>query len=267
MASRKASFGEQRLVPGVSGVAERMVYRAMGVADPAHWLHFRYLKAMLDTLPFEPKRVLDAGCERADYTYYLARRYPDAKVLGVDIDKQFIERDLKVSPKMNLPNLRFELADLAERKFEEKFDLIVSIDVLEHIPDQAAALRNLRSALAPGGRAFFHIPTVREKPVPFSKHLHAFHEWSEKEHVARDLTAAEFEEAVRNAGFTVLEARRTFGRMTGELATSLFALPFRDNFRNRVLQAMLAMPCRVLAMSDRLPIDQPRYAVAITATA
>jgi SAM-dependent methyltransferase len=265
MASRKASFGEQRLVPGVSGAAERMVYRAMGVADPAHWLHFRYLKGMLDTLPFQPKRILDAGCERADFTYYLARRYPDARVLGVDIDRQFIERYLKVSPKMNLPNLEFELADLAAKKFADKFDLIVSIDVLEHIPDQAAALRNLREALAPGGRAFFHIPTVRERPVPFSSHLHAFHEWSEKEHVARDLTAAEFEEAVRNAGFTVLEARRTFGWWTGEMATSLFALPFRDSLRNRMFQAALALPCRLLAMADRLALEQPRFAVAITA--
>lgn len=257
-------FGEQRLVPGVAGFAERALFRAIGVADPAHYLHFRELRRMLDRLPFTPASILDAGCERADFTYYLARRYPAAQVLGIDIDKAFIDRDLSVLPKMRLPNLEFRLGDLAQMTFADRFDLVVSIDVLEHIPAQRAALENLRNALRPGGRAFFHIPTMREHPVPLSRHLRDFHAWAEGEHIARELTADEFTASVRDAGFRVLESRRTFGYWAGELATSLFALPFRNTLKNRIMQGLLAVPCRLLTLADSLPIPQHRYAVALT---
>lgn len=260
-----AVFGEQRKVANVTGAAERLLFSAIGVADPAHYLHYRLLKRTLDALPFTPTAILDAGCERADYTYYLGRRYSEARVLGLDIDPQFIQRDLAVHPRMNLPNVRFELGDLANVTFSDSFDLIVSIDVLEHIPAQQAALANLYGALRTGGRAFFHIPTVREEPVPFSRHLAAFHEWAEHEHTARELTADEFIDAVRGVGFRLVEAKRTFGYWSGELATSLFALPYRNSLRNRIIQALLAVPCRALVLADGLPIPQRRYAVAVTA--
>ena len=261
------SFGEQRGVRGVVGFPERMLYRAMGVADPAHYLHYRWLRRMLDGLPFLPTSILDAGCERADFTYYLGRRFPGADVLGVDIDRKFIERDRDVHPRMHLPNVRFELGDLANITFQERFDLVVSIDVLEHIPAQRTAIENLRDAMQVGGQAFFHIPTARERPVPFSDHLKAFHEWALHEHTAQDLTADEFVDAVRSVGFRILEVRRTFGYWSGELATSLFALPYRDTTRNRILQGLLAVPCRLLALTDSLPLPQARYAVAVTAEA
>lgn len=260
-----AAFGEQRAVPGVVGRPERLLYNAIGIADPAHFLHYRLLRRMLDRLPFTPTSILDAGCERADFTYYLARRYPAARVLGLDIDPGFIERDLAVHPRMGLPNIEFRLGDLSTVTFAESFDLVVSIDVLEHIPAQQTAIENLRDAMRPGGRAFFHIPTVREVPVPFSSHLEDFHEWAEHEHVAKDLTADEFVDAVRATGLKIVEVRRTFGYWSGELATSLFALPYRNTLRNRIIQGLLALPCRLLALADSFPIAQRRYAVAVTA--
>jgi SAM-dependent methyltransferase len=258
-------FGEQRRLRDVAGAPERWLFRALGVADPAHYLHFLAFRRMLDALPFTPTSILDAGCERADFTFYLARRYRDARVLGVDIDPRSIERDERVAPLLRLPNVRFALGDLAAMTFHDRFDLVVSIDTLEHIPAQSTAIRNLRDAMLPGGRAYFHIPTVRERPVPLSRFLTAFHEWAEHEHTARDLTAEEFVDAVRNAGLRVVDVRRTFGYWTGELATSLFALPYRNSLRNRVLQALLAAPCRLLARADSLPLPGPRYAVAVTA--
>jgi 2-polyprenyl-3-methyl-5-hydroxy-6-metoxy-1,4-benzoquinol methylase len=94
--------------------------------------------------------------------------------------------------------------------------------VLEHIPKQLDALSNLRSALRPGGIAFFHIPTVRERPVPFSRWLTGFHAWAEKEHAAEERSAEEFIEIVRSSGLEVVKSCRTFGYFTGELATRAF---------------------------------------------
>lgn len=246
--------------------AARLLYSTLGVADPAHWLHARYLR---DTLrrygPLRPTRILDAGCGRGDYSFYLAQRFPAAEVMGIDVDSALIRRNRETSELLGTTNARFEEGDLARLGDDATFDLIVSVDVLEHIEAQESALANLSRALRPGGLAFYHIPTVRPKPVLFSRRLNAFHEWAEVEHVAEDLTAEQFATRVRASGLDVLEQRRTFGRYTGELATSLFALFFADSTRNRIAQALVSPLCRMLAMADPLRLDHTRYATAITA--
>ena len=256
------AFGEQRLVRSDVGRAHRAAFQVLGVAEPAHYLHHRYLRQALTRLEVSPSTVLDAGCGSGDHTFYLARRFPEAKVLGIDIDEALIARNREVARRLRLPNAVFEVASVTE-PMTEPFDLIVSIDVLEHLAEQQRALRSLHSALAPAGLAFFHIPTARPRPVPFSRYLADFHAWAEEEHVAEDVTAAQFVNLVRRAGFDVLESWPTFGYWTGEMATSLFALPFQNTWRNRVTQLALAPMCRLLVMLDRVGPQRTRYAVAV----
>ena len=262
---KSARFGEQRLVRQDVGVAERLLYRIMGIADPAHYLHSRYFRRALDTFVPRPTRILDAGCGAGDYSFYLARRFPDAQILGVDMDPKRVERNRITARRLEISNAQFEVADLAVADFPNPFDLILAIDVLEHIESQDEALSRLHSALRPGGIDFFHMPTVRFTPVPLSRFLSGFHQWAETEHVAPPRTAEEVVESMGATGFEVLSHRRTFGRFTGELATSLFALPYTNSSGNRIVQGLLAPVCRILALGDTAAIDKQRYAVAVTA--
>ncbi len=262
---KSARFGEQRLVRQNVGLAERLIYRIMGVADPAHYLHSRYFRRALDAFVPRPTRILDAGCGAGDYSFYLARRFPDAQVLGVDVDSKRVERNRINARRLEISNAQFEVADLAIADFPNPFDLIVAIDVLEHIESQDQALSRLHSALRPGGIAFVHMPTVRFTPVPLSRFLSGFHRWAETEHVAPPRTAEEVVESLSAAGFEVLSHRRTFGRFTGELATSLFAIPHANTYSNRIWQALLAPVCRILAIGDSVNVHGLRYAVAVTA--
>ena len=257
-------FGMQRLVAAHAGAMERMLFRFMGVADPAHYLHHRYLEQALASIPsLQPQRILDAGCGRGDYAIYLAQRYPDARVLAIDVDEKRIARNVDTARRLGLGNLDFQVADVCELSLVDEFDLIVSIDVLEHIVNQNGALTALGRALRPRGVAYYHIPTVREKPVPFSGRLADFHAWAEEEHVAEDHTHTSFVTTVRRSGLQVVRAQRTFGYFTGELATSIFALPYRNTPLNRILQGLLAPACRALTWADRWGIDKTRYAVGV----
>jgi SAM-dependent methyltransferase len=254
-------FGEQRLYR--PGAVQRLLFRAMGVADPGHYLHHRYVRWGLSFLPAAPARILDAGCGAGDHSFYLARRFPAAQVLGVDVDAARVARCSDAARRMGVANARFEVGDLTQLGHREAFDLVVSVDVLEHIVEQERAVGALRDALTPGGRFFFHIPTKRPKPVPFDRYLGAFHAWAAGEHVAEDRTAEEFVAVVRAAGLTVEEHRRTFGYYTGELATSLFNLPRAKSGLNQALQALLAPLCRALVLADTLEPQATRYAVAV----
>jgi ubiquinone/menaquinone biosynthesis C-methylase UbiE len=263
---RMPRFGEQRLaLPNIS-TAERLLFKAMGVADPAHYLHGRYFRrALAQWKDLHPRAILDAGCGRGDYSFYLARRFPDAQVYGVDVDQARIERNRQMAKQLGLDNVSFLVADIVTVRFPTAFDLIVSIDVLEHIPQQEQALRNLASQLMPEGRAFYHIPTVRERPVPFSGALAGFHDWAEEEHLAEERSAAAFLDVLRRTGYLVTRSQRTFGYYTGELATSLFNIPYEKTLTNKLLQAMLSPVCRVLALADGLGLEKTRYALAAEA--
>lgn len=259
-------FGEQRLaLPNIS-TAERLLFKAMGVADPAHYLHGRYFRGALAQWPdLHPRAILDAGCGRGDYSFYLARRFLDAQVYGVDVDKARIERNRQMAKQLGLDNVSFQVADIVTVRFPTAFDLIVSVDVLEHIPQQEQALRNLANQLSPEGRVFYHIPTVRERPVPFSGALAGFHDWAEEEHLAEERSAAAFLNVLRRTGYLVTRSQRTFGYYTGELATSLFNMPYEKTLTNKLLQALLSPVCRVLALADGLGLEKTRYALAAEA--
>src|SRR5262249_34113808 len=49
------------------------------------------------------------------------------------------------------------------------FDLVLTSETLEHVPDLDAALRELRRVLAPGGRHVFTIPLLPQTPKTFPR--------------------------------------------------------------------------------------------------
>lgn len=266
MTASPPRFGEQRLVRGDISAAHRLAYRTIGVGDPALFLRHRYLKRLLRRcLAAQPQAILDAGCGDGDHTIWLARRFPDARVVGVDIDRQIIERNRTVARRLELRNLAFEVGNLTTFEANDAYDLIISIDVLEHIPDQPGVLQRLCQALRRNGLAVFHLPTTRPRPVPLHRFLGAFLAWAEREHLAEEATAEEFLKRMERAGFRIVHHERTFGYATGELANSLFVLPFHNTPANRLLQLALAPVCRLLAMMDTMNLEKTRYALAVAA--
>lgn len=61
---------------------------------------------------------------------------------------------------------RFVNVDLGAQPFAAgTFDLVVTLDVLEHVPDPLAALREIGRTLAPGGRHVFTVPRRPDQPT------------------------------------------------------------------------------------------------------
>src|SRR4051812_836237 len=115
-------FGEQRLVREDVGLAHRSAFRVLGVAEPAHYLHHRYLRRALHRIDVPATTILDAGCGAGDHTFYLARRFPQAQVLGIDIDAALIARNRNVARALRLPNVSFEVSSVTE-PLRGSFDL------------------------------------------------------------------------------------------------------------------------------------------------
>ncbi len=91
------------------------------------------------------RRVLDAACGEGYGTAILAAAGARGAV-GVDIDQPTVDHAREKY------GLEFERADVAELPFEDdSFDLVVSFETLEHVPDAARAIAEFRRVLADGG--------------------------------------------------------------------------------------------------------------------
>jgi trans-aconitate 2-methyltransferase len=111
----------------------------------------------------QPRSVVDVGCGPGELTASLARRWPQADVLGIDSSPQMIEAAQRVLAEEDAgpggpPRLRFELMDLLEWSPPEPVDVIVSNAVLQWLPDRDSLMLRFAGHLAEGGWLAVQMP-------------------------------------------------------------------------------------------------------------
>lgn len=154
-----ATFSRPLLLDPALSAAERAYVRVWGAPVLGLRMRARYLLPVIDGLaPEGVRRVADAGSGRGLFTFHLARRFPAAEVVGLDIDVGQVERNNAVSRRLGVSNCRFELADVTRIACDGRWDLILSTDNLEHLEDDVGQARRFHGALAPGGRLVVHVP-------------------------------------------------------------------------------------------------------------
>lgn len=109
------------------------------------------IKSMLNKHLIAPSSVCEIGCGSGEILNILARdSSPKVKYYGYEISPQAFD----ICRGKEKSNLKFFLKDLFEEK-ERFFDLVLAIDVLEHVEDYYGFLRMLQGK---GTYKLFHIP-------------------------------------------------------------------------------------------------------------
>ncbi len=113
-----------------------------------------------EIVKLNPKRVLDVGCGDARLLHTLKNYLPHQNLHGVDLS----ERGIAFAKAFN-PTLDIKLADITKTVYDEKFDCIVLMEVLEHIPDDFVApfLQGIANNLSDDGVLFLSVPHINLK--------------------------------------------------------------------------------------------------------
>ena len=100
------------------------------------------------------QRILDMGCGFGKSTTPLARAFPNAAVVGVDVSAPCLRLAAADAVRAGLDNIEWRQADLRHTALESaSFDLVTSTMVLHELPPEevSASLRETHRLLAPGG--------------------------------------------------------------------------------------------------------------------
>lgn len=140
-------------------------YQRRLYSNPSDWIHQRLKDISLNCLKkslkdFEKASALEVGCAEGFYLREIALLIKTG--IGLDIAGNKIKRAKKLSSKFK--NLQFIEADFLDYKGKSKsFNLIFSIETLEHIPHVRECLKKIHKLLKKGGVFICSVPTTKER--------------------------------------------------------------------------------------------------------
>lgn len=109
-----------------------------------------------------PEKIIDIGCGTGNSTAVLARRFPQADILGVDCSEEMIAAAKKAHPA-----LAFALLDAQSElsRLRTEYNVVFSNACIQWIPDHTNLLPKMFSLLRPGGVMALQVPANGSAPL------------------------------------------------------------------------------------------------------
>jgi len=151
--------------------------------------------------------IYDAGSGFGQYTYFMATKLKPCNILSVDVKEDWINDCRDFFSQKKISNVTFAIEDLTSINHQNKFDLIVCIDVMEHIQDDVTVFRNFFNSLKNGGYLLINSPSVFG-----GSDVHDGEEESFIGEHARDgYSREDLESKLHPLGFSTYKSRYTYG--------------------------------------------------------
>jgi len=113
--------------------------------------------------------LLDIGCNIGNMEFFIREQGISTDILqltGIDI----AEKSIEVAKNRNIPGANFQVCSALSIDFPDNiFDVITCMEVIEHIPDQSGAMREIARLLKPGGMLLLSTPNAECKTWLFDE--------------------------------------------------------------------------------------------------
>jgi 2-polyprenyl-3-methyl-5-hydroxy-6-metoxy-1,4-benzoquinol methylase len=166
------SFNREVHISSLSKTGERLVPEDINSRDDQlqflrHLAAYEFVKGQLSS----QQTVLEVGCGEGYGSNYLSKSCKE--IIGIDVEISAIEHAKK---KYTTANCSFKEYNGSNIPYSENhFDFIVSFQVIEHVDNDAAFVKELGRVLKPGGTAFITTPNKTYRLKPGQKPWNRYH--------------------------------------------------------------------------------------------
>jgi 2-polyprenyl-3-methyl-5-hydroxy-6-metoxy-1,4-benzoquinol methylase len=231
--------------------------RFYGTHELHDHIRWRAIKPLISSAcPTGKEVVFDVGCGDGLISFEVAARLNTGRVIGIDVDPERIRAAKQISEKSKAKNVDFRLAGASGIvDIPDDFcDVVLLIDVIEHIVDDRSVLDQVGRIVKPGGAVIISVPTPNY-PKVFGRKLH-----NEIGHVRDGYSIETLEQLLGGAGMYIEGYKyHTYP------PSALVCFPYYRCFRKINFPRVLTSPLlNIISYLDHVwPIRRPTTACGI----
>jgi SAM-dependent methyltransferase len=152
--------------------------------------------------------ILDAGSGFGQYSYFLSGLRIKPTITAVDVKAEQIADCNQFFQRIGKKNVTFQIGDLTTFREKDRYDMILCVDVMEHILEDVKVFENYCYSLKPGAMLLVSTPSDQGGS---DVHDHDGEESFIGEHVRDGYNIKEIEEKLLKSGFSKVDARFVYG--------------------------------------------------------
>ena len=189
-------------------LSRKLFYRLLDILLLRTWHVHRALKAFRKANTHSTDiSVLDAGSGLGQYTWYMARKSQAWQIKAIDIKEEEIASCRDFFQKEKKGKVTLAVEDLVTYLRPDTYDLILSVDVMEHIEEDEQVFLNFYKSMKAGSLLLISTPSDQGGSDVKDDGDSSFIE----EHVRDGYPADEIRKKLLKAGFDRVEVQYTYG--------------------------------------------------------
>ena len=155
--------------------------------------------------------ILDAGSGFGQYSWRMSRIFPGSTIKGVDVKEEQIEDCNRFFKAVGLSDkVNFEFGDLVKYNQPNSYNIILSVDVMEHIEEDELVFLNFYNSLKNKGVLLISTPSDQGGSDTHEHSHDEMHGFIE-EHVRDGYGVSDITQKLQRAGFENVEVKYTYG--------------------------------------------------------
>ncbi|MEO0310529.1 MAG: hypothetical protein RIQ89_186 [Bacteroidota bacterium] len=152
-------------------------------------------------------QILDAGAGFGQYSLWMFNRFKQCNIKALDVKEEQVADCNNFFKAIGAANVKFEVGDLTIYKTANTYDLVVCVDVMEHILEDEKVFSNYYASMKKGGMLLISTPSDQGGSDVHSDGETSFIE----EHVRDGYNIGDITNKLKRAGFEKVIARYQYG--------------------------------------------------------
>ncbi|HMN04851.1 MAG TPA: class I SAM-dependent methyltransferase [Flavobacteriales bacterium] len=185
----------------------KVFYRLLDLLLLRAWHIHRELRRWAGDKRGRELAIYDAGAGFGQYSFWLSGLSPKWGITAIDVKEEQVADCNAFFQAIGRPQVKFLVGDVTRFQRPDEFELVVCVDVMEHILEDEAALRCYSTSLKPGGMLIISTPSDQGGSDVHEEGEGSFIE----EHVRDGYNIDDIRAKCLRNGFSRVEARYSYG--------------------------------------------------------